>query len=35
LQSPRAVIPSTIMTYAGLKDDAKRADPIAYLATLK
>ena len=35
LQSPRAVIPGTIMTYAGLKDDTKRADLIAYLATLK
>ena len=35
LQSPRSVIPGTIMTYAGLKDDSKRADLIAYLATLK
>ena len=35
LQSPRSVIPGTIMTYGGLKDDAKRADLIAYLATLK
>ena len=35
LQSPRSVIPGTIMTYAGLKDDTKRADLIAYLATLK
>jgi cytochrome c len=35
LQSPRTVIPGTIMTYAGLKDDTKRADLIAYLATLK
>jgi cytochrome c len=34
LQSPRTVIPGTIMTYAGIKDDAKRADLIAYLATL-
>jgi cytochrome c len=35
LQSPRAVIPGTIMTYAGLKDDTKRADLIAYLGSLK
>lgn len=35
LQSPRTVIPGTTMTYGGLKDDTKRADLIAYLATLK
>ncbi len=35
LQSPRSVIPGTIMTYGGMKDDTKRADLIAYLATLK
>ena len=35
LQSPRAVIPGTIMTYGGLKDDAKRSDLIAYLATVR
>ena len=35
LQSPRTVIPGTIMTYAGVKDDAKRADLIAYLGTVK
>ena len=35
LQSPRTVIPGTIMTYGGMKDDTKRADLIAYLATLK
>jgi cytochrome c len=34
LTSPRDVVPGTIMTYAGLKDDAKRADLIAYLETL-
>ena len=34
LTAPRAVVPGTIMTYAGLKDDAKRADVIAYLETL-
>ena len=35
LQGPRAMIPGTKMTYAGVKDDTKRADLIAYLATLK
>jgi cytochrome c len=35
LTSPRTVVPGTKMTYAGLKDDAKRADLIAYLATVK
>ncbi len=35
LEAPRAVIPSTKMTYAGLKDPARRADIIAYLETLK
>jgi cytochrome c len=35
LESPRTVVPGTTMTYAGLKDPAKRADLIAYLATLK
>ena len=35
LQSPRAVIPGTIMTYGGLKDDAKRSELIAYLATVR
>jgi cytochrome c len=34
LTSPKAVVPGTIMTYAGVKDDTKRADLIAYLATL-
>jgi cytochrome c len=34
LTSPRDMVPGTIMTYAGLKDDTKRADLIAYLATL-
>jgi cytochrome c len=34
LTAPRVVVPGTIMTYAGLKDDGKRADLIAYLATL-
>ena len=35
LQSPRAMVPGTKMTYAGLKDDTRRTDLIAYLATLK
>ena len=34
LTAPRDVIPKTIMTYGGLKDTQKRADLIAYLATL-
>jgi cytochrome c2 len=29
------MVPGTKMTYAGLKDDKKRADVIAFLATLK
>ena len=35
LLSPRTTIPGTLMTYGGMKDDAKRADLIAYLTTLK
>jgi len=35
LESPRTVIPGTKMTYAGVKDPAKRADLISYLDTLK
>lgn len=35
LQSPRTAMPGTLMTYGGMKDDAKRADVIAYLTTLK
>ena len=35
LAAPQAMLKGTRMTYAGLKDDAKRADLIAYLATLK
>jgi cytochrome c len=35
LESPRGTIPGTKMTYAGMKDDAKRGDLISYLATLK
>lgn len=35
LISPKTVVPGTTMGYAGLKDDQKRKDLIAYLATLK
>jgi cytochrome c2 len=34
LTSPQTVVPHTIMTYGGLKDATKRADLIAYLATV-
>jgi cytochrome c len=34
LTNPKAMVPGTIMTYAGLKNDAQRADVIAYLNTL-
>ena len=34
LTTPRDVVPGTKMVYAGLKDDQKRHDLIAYLATL-
>ena len=34
LMSPREAIPGTTMTFAGLKDEQKRRDLIAYLATL-
>jgi cytochrome c len=34
LANPQQVVPGTKMTYAGLKDDQKRADLIAYLSTL-
>ena len=34
IANPRGVIPGTRMSYAGLKDDQKRHDLIAYLATL-
>jgi cytochrome c len=35
LDAPRTIIPGTKMTYAGMKDAGKRADLIAYLATLR
>jgi cytochrome c len=34
LTSPKDVVPHTIMAYPGLKDAQKRANLIAYLATL-
>lgn len=35
LAAPRAAVPGTKMTYAGVKDATKRSDIVAYLATLK
>ena len=35
LANPRAMVPDTSMVYAGLKDDAERADLVAYLETLR
>ncbi len=35
LTSPKALVPGTTMTFAGLKSETQRADVIAYLATLK
>jgi cytochrome c len=35
LTNPRAMVVGTTMTYVGLKNDAQRADLIAYLGTLK
>ena len=34
LTNPRAMVPDTSMVHAGLKDDAERADLVAYLETL-
>jgi cytochrome c len=34
LVAPREVVPGTKMVFAGIKDDQKRHDLIAYLATL-
>jgi cytochrome c len=34
LANPHAMVPDTSMAYPGLKDDAKRADLVAYLETL-
>lgn len=35
LTAPKEVIPGTIMTYAGLKNEQQRKDLIAYLESLK
>ncbi len=35
LTNPQAVVPHTKMGFGGLKDDAKRGNLIAYLATLR
>jgi cytochrome c len=35
IEDPRALVPGTKMTYAGLRDPARRAEITAYLATLK
>lgn len=35
LTDPRKVVPGTKMIFPGIKDDAKRANVIAYLDTLK
>ncbi len=34
LADPRATVPGTTMTYAGVKNDEQRRDIIAYIATL-
>jgi cytochrome c len=34
LTNPKGVVPGTTMTFAGVRDDTKRADLIAYLATV-
>jgi cytochrome c2 len=35
LASPQQVVPGTLMTFPGLKDQRARADVIAYLTTLR
>ncbi len=35
LTAPRQVVPGTLMSYPGLKDDRERGDLIAYLASLR
>ena len=35
LINPKAMVPGTTMTFAGLKNDTQRADVVAYLTTLK
>jgi cytochrome c len=34
LRNPRAVVPNTTMSFAGIRDDQERANVIAYLQTL-
>jgi cytochrome c2 len=35
LTAPRQVVPGTLMSYPGLRDDRERSDLIAYLASLR
>jgi len=35
IDSLKAIVPGTTMSFAGIKDAEKRADLIAYLSTLK
>ena len=35
LTNPRAVVPGTTMAFAGIRNDAERANVIAYLQSLK
>jgi cytochrome c2 len=35
LTAPREVVPSTLMSYPGLKDEHARSDLIAFLASLR
>ncbi len=35
LVNPKAMVPGTTMTYAGMKSETQRADLIAFLVTLK
>jgi cytochrome c len=35
LAAPREVVPGTLMTYPGLKDERERGDLIAYLTSLR
>lgn len=35
LKNPRAMVPNTTMSFAGIRDDQERANVIAYLRTLR
>jgi cytochrome c len=35
IDSPKAIVPGTTMSFSGIKDSDKRADLITYLSTLK